>query len=276
MSRGTFQLQNCTALRCFWGKKGRDCGEEGARNRNSPKILPYIHWHFQKLATDSTAWRSSTGGAGAEKQQGHTEIWILGLCMSGTLGGVQGTAVPCPACLWAARGAGENGAAAPQESTGRAGSCLRRCREPIMDLRLQAARPQHLPQRPRGSCAHSRLQHHLQRRGRGQHSSAAQGRWGRGCRSCFPPAAFPGGHPKSSGQPRAGGEAQPASASTASFFFIHRTPLLAWGATVSPSMTSLDSVLLSSAFLTWQAKHLWDLFPFKKHDKQRRYARQFS
>lgn len=53
---------NCRTAQ-FWvasRKKRRDCGEEGARNNNSPKIIPYICWHFQKSATNSTAWNNPT------------------------------------------------------------------------------------------------------------------------------------------------------------------------------------------------------------------------
>lgn len=153
------------------------------------------NWPQIRQPGEAPLFPRSTGGARAEKQQGHIEIWISVLPLEAVhvqhTRGVQGTAVLCPGCPWAAKAAGRSGAAASQESTGRGGSCLRRCREPITDLRLQAARPQHLPEWLRGSCAHSRQQDHLQGCGRGQHSSAAQGRWGRRLQEPLSPSRIP-------------------------------------------------------------------------------------
>lgn len=151
MSRDTFQLQNCTALRCFWGKEGGIVGKREHATKIPQRYCPTYtdisrNWPQIRQPGEAPVFPCSTGGAQAEKQKGHTEIRILRLRVSSTLGGVQGTAVPCSGCLWAARAAVRNDAAAPQESTGRAGSCLRHCREPIRDLRLQAARLQHLPE----------------------------------------------------------------------------------------------------------------------------------
>lgn len=169
------------------------------------------------------------------------------LCVSGTLGGFKAQLSRAQAAVGCQGSCGEWCCSFPGKHR-RGGSCLQRCREPVTDLRLRAARPQHLPEWLRGCCAHSRPCHHLQRCGRGQHSSAAQGRWGWRCRSCSPPAAFPGGHPKSSGQPRAGGEAPTSISFYCTILSRPQNTLPAWGAVLSPSMTSLDSILLSSAF----------------------------
>lgn len=133
------------------GKRRSDCGEEGACNKKFPKdtalhtlTFPEIGHKFDSLEKP----QRSHAAQEEHRQKSRRDILKYGFwgCVCPAHSGVQGMAVPCPGCPWAARAAGRNGAAAPQESTEWAGSCLQHCREPIRDLRLQAARPQHLPE----------------------------------------------------------------------------------------------------------------------------------
>lgn len=220
------------------GRKRRHCGEEGARNKNSPKMLPYIRWHFQKLATDPTAWRSSTvpmqhGRSTGRKAAGI--YWNTDFSVS-----ARGCACPARSGLQGQRA----GAVLqpPRKTRGEVGAA---CGTAGSQLRIWGSRLLARSICP-SACGAPALTagSSITCRDVAEASTAQQRRadGAGGCRSCLPPAAFPGGHPEGSGQPRAGEKPNQQQLLLLHFSSFTESPPSLWGLFCPPNMTSLDSI----------------------------------
>lgn len=243
-SHGKFQRRTAQ----FWvtsGKKRRDCGEEGACNNNSSKVMPYIHWLLQKSDSLEQLHRSL---AVREEHGQKSSRCILKSVKASTRGcpclthsGDLLHACPVPelpvawqGTMWgtalqsARENMGWNG------SRGAAGSQLWIWGFGLLARSICPSGCGLLCSRPAAGLPAGRwtmpaeLSSVLGRR--------ADGAWG--CRSRFPPAACTAlediptapGCSSSAGQ---GGEAQTSISSYASFFFIHRTPSWLGGGAIS-------------------------------------------
>lgn len=241
MSRGPFQLQNCTALRCFWGTKGGIVGKREHATKIPQRYCPTYtdisrNWAQIPQPGEAPVFPCSTGGAWAEKQQGQIEIWMSVFLLEAVRAqharGVPGTAVPCPGCLWQERCCSLPGKHRASRDA---------CREPIMDLRLQAARLQHLPEccgaaaLTAGSSSTCRdVARPAQLSSTGQMGLGAAG-------AAFPQQHSLQGIPKALGSQ--GWGRGPTSISFYCTIFLHsQNTLPAWGDILSPNMTALHSL----------------------------------